>query len=171
MIVENLDRLLPADVAQCDFSFDVTSELVPPYDNPFKQIVPVAAYRKTYGFAAEDFADVGADGMLAVARSAGRVGGYILVSESWNRYALIEDFAVDRGARGTGVGIRLMDRAVEWARQRGLPGLRLETQTNNVPACRFYKRYGFVLGGYDKQLYSALGDRPNEVALFWYLFL
>jgi hypothetical protein len=48
-----------------------------------------------------------------------------------------------------------MDRAVSWANEQGLPGIRLETQSNNVGACRFYERYGFELAGYDRHLYSA----------------
>ena len=51
------------------------------------------------------------------------------------------------------------------------PGIRLETQTNNVTACRFYQRYGFKIGGFDKYLYTALGKEREEIALYWYLFL
>jgi ribosomal protein S18 acetylase RimI-like enzyme len=64
-----------------------------------------------------------------------------------------------------------MDEAVVWAREKNLPGIRLETQSNNVAACRFYYRYGFRLGGFDRQLYAALGMEHPEVALYWYLFL
>jgi streptothricin acetyltransferase len=62
-----------------------------------------------------------------------------------------------------------MDLAVAWAKAQGLAGLTLETQSNNVPACRFYSRYGFTLGGYDRLLYRALDRDTREVALYWYL--
>ena len=61
-----------------------------------------------------------------------------------------------------------MDRAVAWAIERGLPGIRLETQDNNVPACRFYEAYGFHLGGFDCDLYRGLDGETKEIALFWY---
>ncbi|MGE8360996.1 GNAT family N-acetyltransferase [Pseudomonas sp.] len=95
--------------------------------------------------------------------------GYLLASEDWNRYGLVDDFAVDQSFRGTGLATQLMDHTIAWAKTRGLPGLRLETQSNNVPACRFYRRQGFELGGFDRYIYSALEQPRNEVALFWYL--
>ena len=107
--------------------------------------------------------------MLTVAKEAGEVRGYILISKGWNNYAVIDDFAVDRNIRRAGIGTRLMDQAVEWAKEHGLPGLRLETQSNNVQACRFYRKYGFDLGGHDKYLYTALEQSCSEIALFWYL--
>ena len=58
-----------------------------------------------------------------------------------------------------------MDRIADWARDKGLGAIRLETQSNNVAACSFYQRYGFVLGGYDRFLYRELGsDTAEEVA-------
>lgn len=171
MIIETAGRLSPADIADCDFSFDIRSELVAPYRDPVADARPVEPYRKAYAFDADDFAEIGADRLLAVAREGGRVAGYILISESWNGYASVDDLAVDRAARGSGLGARLMDRAVQWARERDLPGIRLETQSNNVAACRFYRRYGFVLGGYDAYQYRTVPALRAEVALFWYLML
>ncbi|OWJ57619.1 GNAT family N-acetyltransferase [Inquilinus limosus] len=169
MIIETAERLSPADIVDCDFSFDIRSELVAPYRDPVGDARPVEPYRKAYAFDADDFAEIGADRLLAVAREGGRLRGYILVSESWNGYASVDDLAVDRAARGSGLGARLMDRAVQWARERDLPGIRLETQSNNVAACRFYRRYGFVLGGYDEHQYRTFPALRAEVALFWYL--
>ena len=68
-----------------------------------------------------------------------------------------------------GVGRALMDRAIAWAVERGLPGVRAETQSNNVPACKLYESCGFRLGGFDRDLYRGLDEGTTEVALFWYL--
>lgn len=95
--------------------------------------------------------------------------GYLIVSQSWNNYAVIEDMAVDAPHRGSGVARLMMDAAVEWARGAALAGVRLETQSINVAACRFYERYGFLLGGHDRYLYRRLHPDSREVALFWYL--
>ena len=171
MVIETVEGLSEADISQCDFSFDIRSELVAPYRDPIEHARPVEPYRKAYAFDTDDFAEIGPDRLLAVAKVGGRLCGYILVSESWNGYASVDDLAVDRPVRGSGVGLRLMDRAVQWARERGLPGIRLETQSNNVAACRFYKRYGFVLGGYDEYQYATFPALRHEVALFWYLMV
>ena len=64
----------------------------------------------------------------------------------------------------------LLDFAKAWARQSGLAGVRLETQSTNVPACRLYQRHGFVLGGADRLVYRADPALAHEVALYWYWF-
>jgi streptothricin acetyltransferase len=84
-------------------------------------------------------------------------------------YAIIDDIAVDRPCRRLGIGKALVHRAIAWAKHRRLPGLMLETQTNNVPACALYERCGFTLGGFDEWLYRALHPKTTEAALFWYL--
>jgi len=63
-----------------------------------------------------------------------------------------------------------MARAVAWAETKQLPGIMLETQNNNVAACRFYERCGFKLGGFDRYLYKGITQSTEEIALYWYLF-
>jgi hypothetical protein len=52
----------------------------------------------------------------------------------------------------------------------GPAGLALETQDNNLQACRFYQRMGFRLEGDNTMLYKNF-RKPvrDETALFWYL--
>jgi streptothricin acetyltransferase len=97
-----------------------------------------------------------------------RAVGQIILSTSWNNYALIEDIRVDISYRKQGIGTRLIGYAKEWAKQRGLAGLRLETQNNNIRACRFYESCGFHIGGFDQILYKGIQDDTIEVALYYY---
>nr|WP_300309307.1 GNAT family N-acetyltransferase [Halomonas sp.] len=157
-------------LSKSDFSFEVAAELTEPFTGV--QIAPVAPpYRKDYGFDADELAEYldRPDGALFVALVNGNPIGYMAVSQVWNNYALIEDIAVDAPHRGIGVARFMMDAAVEWARGAALAGVRLETQSNNITACRFYERYGFVLGGHDRYLYRGIHPDSREVALFWYL--
>ena len=62
-----------------------------------------------------------------------------------------------------------MQKAVEWAKVKRLPGIMLETQNNNVTACRFYENFGFKLRGFDTYLYKGLTPATDEIALYWYL--
>ena len=87
---------------------------------------------------------------------------------NWNRF-VYEDIVVDRSFRRCGVGQTLMARARQWAQERCLAGLMLETQDNNVGACEFYEACGLRLGGFDTRLYKGLDPNTNEAALFWYL--
>lgn len=86
--------------------------------------------------------------MIAVARVNEDVVGYVAVSRSWNQCAQIDDIMISRNHRRCGLGRLLMNEAVLWTQEEHLAMIRLETQTNNVPACRFYEKYGFDLGGY-----------------------
>jgi GNAT superfamily N-acetyltransferase len=96
--------------------------------------------------------------------------GQIRLRRNWNKFCCIEDIAVARQYRRMGLGTRLIDAAVQWAKDGGMPGLMLETQDINLAACRFYQRCGFILGGVDTMLYR---NFPNckEKALFWYIIL
>ena len=60
-----------------------------------------------------------------------------------------------------------MDKVVEWTKNKNLKGIMLETQDVNIAACRFYQKYGFILGGVDTILFSNFKDHDQK-ALFWY---
>ena len=96
--------------------------------------------------------------------------GQILLRKDWNRYAFIEDICVCQTARGQGVGTALIRRAAQWAAEAGLCGLALETQDNNLLACRFYAKCGFQIGAVNTMLYRNF-EAPwrDETAIFWYL--
>jgi streptothricin acetyltransferase len=156
-----------------DDSFTVASEAVLFAEGgvPRYEVVPVVPYRKSYG-RADLSGYLNAPGKaIFLAYLDGSVAGRVALSEGWNRHAWVEDLAVDAHHRKSGIGRALMDRAVAWATERGLAGVRAETQGNNVPACRFYEACGFRLGGFDRDLYRGLDGGTTEVALFWYLHL
>lgn len=85
----------------------------------------------------------------------------------WNGFAYVNDLIVDRAHRGHGVGTALLRAGIDWAREQSFPGVMLETQHDNVAACRFYEAHGFVLGGFDRMTFQM--HKPGEVALYWYL--
>jgi ribosomal protein S18 acetylase RimI-like enzyme len=174
MQIKRVPGITAAELKDADFSFDVSEEAHPPFEDfALSRIVAVAPHRKRYPIDFEMLArtDPGRS-MIAAANDVRRIVGYIAVLRAWNHCAQVEDFAVDRGFRHHGIGRLLMHEAIAWAHELNLPMLRLETQSNNVPACRFYQRMGFRLGGFDRHLYSAIdGPQQNEIALFWYLRL
>ena len=97
------------------------------------------------------------------------LAGQLRLRKSWNGYAYIDDIAVDENYRRQGVGRKLIQSAIAWAKEKGFPGLMLETQDNNVPACRLYETCGFVLGGFDLYAYRNFPKVKDEIALYWYL--
>ncbi len=93
--------------------------------------------------------------------------GQIKMIKWWNGYAYIDDLIIAPQYRGMGVGKSLIAEAVRWSKEKRSPGIMLETQDDNVAACRLYQSCGFVLGGFDKFTFKNI--KPNEIALFWYL--
>jgi streptothricin acetyltransferase len=92
--------------------------------------------------------------------------GQIRIVKDWNHFCYIENIAMKKDYRGSGIGKLLLTKAEEWAKQRQLIGMSLEAQDDNLGACRFYAKHGFILGGVDtlKQSYN-----PNiEATLYWY---
>jgi ribosomal protein S18 acetylase RimI-like enzyme len=111
---------------------------------------------------------------VLLARADGRCVGGALVAfqtaavtmlEGRNDLAAVWDIRVAPEARRHGVGSALFRAAEAWAIARGCRWLKVETQNNNVAACRFYARQGCVLGVIDRFAYPEL---PGEVQLLWY---
>jgi len=84
----------------------------------------------------------------------------------WNRSLRIWDFLVDKGYRGRKLGKLLMLRVFDYAREKGMRSVFVETQTNNIGAVRFYERMGFEVVGFDDGFYSNRDTENREVALF-----
>jgi len=133
-------------------------------------IVPVQPYEKVLSVDPEDYTTFidNPQKVIFFADVNDKPVGQIKLVPWWNKFAYVEELVVDTYFRGQGVGYALMSRAIAWARQQGFPGLTLETQDNNVPACTFYEKCGFVLSGFDLYAYKNL-DNPSEIALYWYL--
>lgn len=56
-------------------------------------------------------------------------------------------------------------RIIEWAKHKNLHGLMLETQDNNLIACKFYHNCGFKIGSVDTMLYANF-ENNFEKAVF-----
>lgn len=92
--------------------------------------------------------------------------GQIRLIKDWNRFAYIENIAVKKDFRKSGVGHLLLEAAETWAKEQSLIGLSLEAQNDNLIACRFYAKEGFVLGGVDTLKQSA--NLQIDITLYWY---
>lgn len=79
--------------------------------------------------------------------TAGRVIGWIQMSASPNLEseprAEIAGLVVESGRRGGGVGLALVRRGVQWAREQGLARVRVRSRIERTDAHRFYRRQGF----------------------------
>jgi GNAT superfamily N-acetyltransferase len=62
--------------------------------------------------------------------------------------AVLEDVVVAQGARGQGIGKRMMEYANEICRQKGCYKMTFSSNMNRDPAHRFYESLGFRKHGY-----------------------
>lgn len=172
------------DVDRCDGTFLIDNEL-----ELFLQegvlsftIRPVNPYTKRYvpepGRNLSAYVS-GQKGAIYLAYIDEKVCGQMIVSRNWNNLAIIEELEVDKDFRRQGVGAGLVAQAILWAKEHNLPGIMLETQSNNVSACLFYQRCGFQLRGFDDSLYKSIlmskeskesSSLKAEIALYWYYF-
>jgi len=86
------------------------------------------------------------------------------ILEGRNDIAALWDIRVAPAHRGRRVGSALFDAAEEAAMTRGCRILKVETQNNNVAACRLYESRGCALEKVEAGAYS---EFPDEIQLIW----
>jgi len=149
----------------------VTSRLVLAMENEklVYTLVPVEPYEREVIAEDVEYGFDEAGPTIFFAEADGHLAGRIKMLRWWNRFAYVEDLVVNPDYRGLRIGRRLLERGVQWARENDFPGVMLETQDDNVPACTLYQSCGFVLSGFDRNVYKAINPNTKETALFWYL--
>jgi ribosomal protein S18 acetylase RimI-like enzyme len=92
------------------------------------------------------------DGCLLVAEHDNRVVGFVCVLakfdshdmiEADSKYAYVTDIVVTSNMRGHGIGLKLLQEAETFSRQRGASVLRLNVLAENRTARIFYSKTGF----------------------------
>jgi len=85
--------------------------------------------------------------------------------EKWNNVLRVWDLYIHKDFQRIGIGKRLMDLALNRAKELKARALVLETQTCNYPAISFYRKYGFRIVGIDTINYSNSDIERKEVRL------
>ncbi|MBQ8552049.1 MAG: GNAT family N-acetyltransferase [Clostridia bacterium] len=93
--------------------------------------------------------------------------GLAILRHSWNRYLYLYDLKVNSAVRGQGVGKRLIEASAEIARKHGYRGISTQAQDNNLAACFFYIKTGFVIGGIDTLVYNGTKQEGKSDILFY----
>jgi GNAT superfamily N-acetyltransferase len=85
--------------------------------------------------------------------------------------AVLWDIRVHPDHQCRGVGTALFLHAADWARGQGCGQLGIETDSSNLPACKFYASMGCELAGILKYGYSGVPEIAGYAMLLWYLDL
>lgn len=90
------------------------------------------------------------ESLVMVAEEDGRVVGYVYAHHegtSWRDLrgpcAYLDDVFVDDPTRRRGIGRRLLQAAIDWARQKDMPQMVLYSHTQNETAQRLFDSMGF----------------------------
>lgn len=161
-----------ADINKANQPFEIIGKIKPTFVGgiwTYTEEIYEQSYIKAYPNDLCDYAVYinNPDKTVFFAYSGAECIGQIILKRDWNSYAFIEDICVAKSARGQGVGTALIQKAIEWAKNSHLKGLALETQDNNLLACRFYAKCGFIIGAVNTMYYKNFDQ--EEFAVFWYL--
>ena len=171
MIVEiNFDNI--KDVNKANEEFTIFGRIIPEYIEGkwfLKEVLLDKPYEYKYPIDKEDYSEYinNKDKIIYLFYDIHSCVGQIILKKYWNENAYVNDICVAKSYRNKGIGFQLMDKAVEWTKMKNLKGIMLETQDVNIAACKFYKKYGFILGGVDTMLYSHF-KIAEQKAMFWY---
>ena len=95
------------------------------------------------------------------------IGATVAEPQEWNLTLWVWEILVDPAFKRQGVGRMLMERLIDTAVSRKLRAIVCETQSQNLPAIRFYRSMGFLLDGIDVSYYTNEDYDPRQnVAIF-----
>jgi len=90
-----------------------------------------------------------------VSEEKGKVVGYIIFRhEKWNNSVYIDQLFIESKFQGKGIGSRLLNEAVKFAKKHDIRIIFLDTGNDRPNAIRFYLKNGFEIAGYNKDLYK-----------------
>ncbi len=97
--------------------------------------------------------------IFLIAEEAGELNGYLGLYQSLDE-GEITNVAVKADKRNTGIGRKLMQAAIEEAKQQQISRIILEVRVSNASAIHLYEKCGFINCGVRKGFY----DFPKEDA-------
>jgi len=94
------------------------------------------------------------DGVFVAEISGDIVGFAIVMYRAWLGIAYLDYIQVATKWSSKGVGHRLIEKCIEWARAKSARILYTETGRDNDIAIRFYKKHGFQITGHIPDYYK-----------------
>ena len=93
--------------------------------------------------------------------------GLGILQHYWFRYIYLYDLKVSKSHRNKGIATAIMEKAKQIAAEQRYKGIYTVAQDNNLPACQFYLKAGFHIGGLDTYVYQGTTQEGKADILFY----
>lgn len=93
--------------------------------------------------------------------------GLAILQQAMLKYMYLYDLKVNAEYRGKHIGTMLIEKSKEMALEQGYRGIYTQGQDNNLGACLFYLKNGFVIGGLDTHVYTGTLQEGKSDILFY----
>ncbi len=144
---------------------------VPPYTNDFGKYAVMSEFEKNFDVSNwKFFMAFDGDKSVGAATLACKTPE-VRMLDGREDLCVLWDVRVAEEYKHKGIGQKLFDICVEWAKSQGYNQMKIECQNNNVPACKFYHKQGAVLSAINEYAYYDDNESKNEIQFIWYLDL
>lgn len=93
--------------------------------------------------------------------------GLAVIQEGFFKYMYLYDLKVNQAYRKQNIAHLLMDKASQIAEEKKYQGIYTQGQDNNLGACLFYLKNGFVIGGLDTKVYQGTPQEHKKDIIFY----
>jgi ribosomal protein S18 acetylase RimI-like enzyme len=94
------------------------------------------------------------DGVFVAVKGGKVVGFAIVIYRDWFNIAYLDYIQVKTDHINKGIGHRLIEKCVNWAREKSARIIYTETGKNNERAIKFYQKHGFQVTGHIPDYYQ-----------------
>lgn len=165
-----IDKAHQTDINISNESFSLFGRMIPSYvDGKWNYTTERFTTFTEMRFPDEnyDYDEMGKNSIFIGAYDGAKCIGLAILQQAWYKYMYLYDLKVNKEYRGQRIGERLIERAKEIALEQGYNGLYTQGQDNNLGACLFYIKSGFMIGGFDTNVYKGTKQEGKADITFY----
>ena len=159
-----------ADIRLLNQPFPLFGRMIPSYENEqwshktelFSEVSEMCFPDENY-----DFDTLSKNSVFVGAYDGDTCVGLAILQQAWFKYMYLYDLKVNRDYRRMKVGTMLVEKMKEIARENHYNGIYTVGQDNNLAACNFYIKSGFVIGGLDTKVYQGTSQQGKKDIIFY----
>lgn len=166
-----IDKSRQVDILLANQPFALTGRLIPTFDGTSWDYQVQKATQiewQTFPDEAYDFDQLSDSHQFVGAYDGEDCVGLAILQDDFFAYSYLYDLKVNQAYRKQAIASRLLKDCQQIALSRGFRGIRTIAQDNNLAACLFYLKQGFVIGGADAHCYKGT-PQEGKTDIHFYL--